>query len=59
MFDQFPSYAKVLSYNGTLLISGFYIKDIPILKARALEFGLKIVEEKQKDIWCALKLENE
>ena len=59
LFDQFPSYAKALSYNGTLLISGFYIKDIPILKARALEFGLKIVEEKQKDIWCALKLKNE
>ena len=59
LFDQFPSYSKALSYNGTLLISGFYIKDIPILKARALEFGLKIVEEKQKDIWCTLKLKNE
>ena len=59
MLDQFPSYAKALSFNGALLISGFYIKDIPILKERAEEFGLQIVEEKEKDTWCALKLKNE
>ena len=59
MLDQFPSYAKALSFKGTLLISGFYIKDIPILKERAEEFGLQIVEEKEKDTWCALKLKNE
>ena len=59
LLDQFPSYAKALSFKGALLISGFYIKDIPVLKERAEEFGLQIVEEKEKDTWCALKLKNE
>ena len=59
LLEQFPSYSEALSSKGTLLLSGFYNKDIPLLRSRANEFDLQIIEEKQKDTWSALKFKHE
>jgi ribosomal protein L11 methyltransferase len=59
LLEQLPSYAKVLRPKGSLLLSGFYKEDIPIVKERCNRFGLQIVEIKQKESWCALRCKNE
>ncbi len=59
LLEQIPAFAEALSLKGTILLSGFYNKDTPILRERAGEFDLKIVEEKQKDKWSALKFKYE
>lgn len=59
LVEQLPSYAKVLHPKGSLLLSGFYKEDIPILEERCNQFGLQIVERKQKEAWCALRCKNE
>jgi len=59
LVEQLPSYAKVLRPKGSLLLSGFYKEDIPILEERCNQFGLQIVERKQKEAWCALRCKNE
>ena len=59
LLEQLPSYAKALRPKGSLLLSGFYKKDIPIVKEKCNRFGLQIVETKQKESWCALRCKNE
>ena len=41
------------------MISGFYDKDVPLLKGMVNDLNLKLIEQKEKDKWSALKFINE
>ena len=53
LLQDIPSYSAVLNQNGLLAVSGFYIEDLPDIKAKALEIGLAYFEHKEKNKWVA------
>lgn len=59
LLNQLPNYIKSLNLKGILMISGFYDKDVPLLKNMSNDFNLQLIEQKEKDKWSALKFKNE
>jgi len=59
LLDQLPNYIKSLNLKGILMISGFYDKDVPLLKDMSNDLNLQLIEQKEKDKWSALKFKNE
>ncbi|MCD8289591.1 MAG: 50S ribosomal protein L11 methyltransferase [Prevotella sp.] len=57
LIDDLPQYKDVLSPCGTLILSGFYTKDIPLLKQRAGELGLRETARREINDWCMLALQ--
>ena len=57
LLADMAAYASVLAPNGTLLLSGFYQSDIPVLQAHAESLGLTLQETQVRDNWTALRLE--
>lgn len=50
-----PIYAKHLSKNGSLLLSGFYEEDLDIIKENCQNNGLQYVKHSKKKQWIACK----
>lgn len=55
LLNDIPVYAGCLNKGGTLLLSGFYKEDIPVITERCNEFSLKFVENLEKNHWVAVK----
>lgn len=51
-------YAEALNDKGTLLLSGFYKEDIPLIKASCDSFMLKLEQTIERGQWVALKFIN-
>lgn len=49
-------YASKIKSGGTLLLSGFYLEDVPLIEKGAEANGLKLIETKSSGDWCALRL---
>lgn len=56
LLADMDKYAAVLSPGGTLLLSGFYEADEPVLVAKAATFGLTLAGSKCREGWSSLKL---
>ena len=50
-------YYTHLSTDGRLLISGFFIHDIPELKAHAESLGLKLLTQVESNSWACVVFE--
>lgn len=48
-------YVAHLKKGGTLLLSGFYEADVPMLENAAKLLGLRLLEKKMNKEWCALR----
>lgn len=55
LLSDIPQYAKTLPSEGTLLLSGFYESDIPVITNKCNESNLKLVEKLERNQWVALK----
>lgn len=53
LLEDLPAYSKCLNKNGKIFLSGFYTEDIPAIKAKAEENGLKDTGFKTKNNWVA------
>ncbi len=53
LLQDLPVYSKSLKNKGILLISGFYEKDLPVLKATAEENNLRFIKYTTKNNWAA------
>lgn len=53
LLNDMPAYAQCLAKNNHLFMSGFYTEDLPIIKNRAAELGLKYINHKTRDNWVA------
>jgi len=51
-------YADCLNENGTLLLSGFYREDIPLISEECGKHQLKFVENIERNNWVAVKYVN-
>lgn len=56
LLDEMEQYAWHLVPGGLLLISGFYVKDIPDLLATAGRFGFSEVSRSELETWAAVSL---
>lgn len=50
------AYVNVLRPGGTLMLSGFYENDVPALQDKAESLGLRLIQQKSRNEWTALKL---
>lgn len=55
LLAHLPSYAQMLSPDGSLLLSGFHQEDVAALQALAHENGLKPLGKTEKEGWICLK----
>ncbi len=57
LLEHLPIYSNVINPHGTLIISGFYSSDAPILIAKAIENGFQKTAEKSDNDWTMLVFE--
>lgn len=55
LLEDMSTYVRGLKLHGTLIISGFYTRDIPLLTERAAELGLSFSSRREKENWAAVK----
>ncbi len=56
LLRQMPLYARYLSPNGALWLSGFYETDLPALIDEAARYGLTPYGQAQRGEWCMIKV---
>ena len=56
LLSDMDRYAAALDTGGTLLLSGFYGADIPVLVEKAGTLGLTLAGKKERDGWAAIQL---
>lgn len=56
LLGDMAAYAHVMVPGGTLLLSGFYESDVPILLQQAESLGLRLAQQKVRQSWTALRL---
>lgn len=52
------TYRDSLTHDGTLLLSGFYSEDLPLISAVCNKLGFSFVDNKVRDNWIAAKFVN-
>lgn len=57
LLNDMHAFCDVLNIGGTLILSGFYEADAPLLLEKASEFGLREVARHTNDNWCLLALQ--
>jgi len=55
LMDDIKHYSKVLKKGGTMLLSGLYDKDLPMLKEEAADNNIKFIDHIEKHSWIAAK----
>jgi len=58
LLKDIATYASCLNKNGTLLLSGFYVEDIPLISEECAKNKLKFVENIERNNWVAVKYVN-
>ncbi len=56
LYQDLPAYAQVMKQGARIVLSGFYQEDVPLLKTRGEELGLKYVGEQSQNQWTLLEL---
>lgn len=56
LLDDIPYIAEVMAEKATLILSGFYVDDAPLLVDKAMEYGFKENKKLINDKWCCLVL---
>lgn len=56
LLAEMKDYASYLKSGGKLLLSGFYVSDIPAMISHAATFGLAEVSHQQRETWACLQL---
>ncbi len=56
ILEDMDRYTAALRPGGTMLLSGFYREDIPVVGKRAAESGLTICDSKESNRWVAVRL---
>ena len=56
LLQDMHQFRDVMSGNSTLILSGFYEEDVPLLLEKAKELGLEEYGRKTDDSWCCLAL---
>jgi ribosomal protein L11 methyltransferase len=55
LLQDLPQYINCLAPNGTLLLSGFYAEDIPIIRKKCEGLNLEFSSKLERNMWVACK----
>lgn len=55
LLEDIPRYAHSLKSGGTLLVSGFFLGDLPAISEKCREVNLKYQKKMQKNQWVSAK----
>ena len=55
LLNDMQKYVSCMTPGSELYISGFYVEDIPLLRAKAEENGLHYLHYKEKNNWASVK----
>ncbi len=58
LLQDMERYAAMLSPNATVLLSGFYEEDVPLIAAEAKKHGLTQQDLRTKNRWTAMRFSN-
>lgn len=53
LLADIPEYRKCLTNDGKLIVSGFYLDDLPMIEAKANEVGLSIMSSRTENNWTS------
>ena len=56
LLSEISEYARLLTSDGILILSGFFEKDAPEICAHAEKLGLKQIQQKCKNLWVVIVL---
>lgn len=56
LLSDMESYVEVLAHEGSLVLSGFYEMDIPVLEEEANRLGVRVCRVAKRGDWCCLLL---
>jgi ribosomal protein L11 methyltransferase len=54
LLQDMERFHKVMKSGGTLILSGFYTDDIPLLEAKGNELGLTLSKTKEDNNWACI-----
>ena len=54
LLNDMPAFREVMAHGGTLILSGFYEEDIPLLVEKAESLGISLKEKKEEGEWRML-----
>ena len=54
LLNDMPAFREVMAHGGTLILSGFYEEDVPLLVEKAESLGLSLKEKKEEGEWRML-----
>ena len=57
LLNDMPSFVRVMTNKASLVLSGFYTEDAPLLTDRATQLGLKPITQYSSNNWCCLVFE--
>ena len=55
LIEDIPTYARSLKKGGLLVVSGFYVEDMPMISGVAANSGLEPVKSDSIDNWCCVR----
>tara|TARA_E500000081_G_C6072002_1_gene323450 strand:+ start:12 stop:845 length:834 start_codon:yes stop_codon:yes gene_type:complete len=53
LLEQMDAYAKALKPEGNLLLSGFYVEDLGIIRSKCESLGFRFIRNFEKNQWVA------
>ena len=56
LLNDMPAFASAMTVGSTLILSGFYSTDVPMLEDKAKELGLEISGMRTDNEWTCLTL---
>lgn len=54
LLQDLPCFGRAVRDGGHLILSGFYLKDVPILVAAAAEAGFRLLQTESEEEWAML-----
>ena len=57
LLADLPSFVSVMHAGSQMILSGFYVEDIPLLVQKAKSLGLSYLNHTEKENWATLLFE--
>lgn len=54
LLNDMERFRKVMKPQGTLIMSGFYTEDIPLLESKGKELGLNLIRQQENNHWACI-----
>lgn len=59
LLNDIPVFAQIISNGGEMLLSGFYVQDIPMLLDKAAEYGFTLKHQQRDGDWAMILLKKD